>query len=153
MTDFRADHHLATIDADGALCDVVVRFSYDGLEHIGRLWFSGPAVGAKAIPDHGAIPGRTMEEAVQLAERFTPDDLLRRLYRARAEKRKYLQLRRATEQLLEHVKYMNRVALTMRAGMIDADGGRQELDLVVRQMHELVDTLPNLAGVEEHPAH
>ena len=32
MTDFRAEHHLATIDADGALCDVMVRFSYDGLE-------------------------------------------------------------------------------------------------------------------------
>lgn len=152
MSDFRAEHHLATIDADGALCDVTVRLTYDGLEHIGRLWFSGPAVGKKAIPDHGAVSGRTVDEAIQLAERFTPDDLLRRLYRARAEKRRYLQLRRATEQLLDHVKYLNRVALTVRAGMIDSDGGRQELDLVVRQMHEIVDTLPNLAGVEEPPA-
>ena len=149
MTDFRAEHHLATIDADGALCDVVVRFSYDGLEHIGRLWFSGPAVGAKALPDHGGIPGRTTEEAIQLAERFTADDLLRRFYRARAEKRKYLQLRRATEDLLDKVKYMNSVALSIKGGMLDADGARQELDLVVRQMHEVVDTMPSMAGVEE----
>jgi len=151
MTDFRAEHHLTTIDADGAFCDVFVRFAYDGLEHIGRLWFSGPAVGVKPIPDHGAIAGRTVDEAIQLAERFTPDDLIRRLNRARAEKRKYLKLRQATNQLLEHVKYMNRIALTVRAGMIDADGGRQELDLIVKQMHELVDQLPVVAGVEEGP--
>jgi hypothetical protein len=150
MTDFRAEHHLATIDADGALCDVVVRFSYDGLEHIGRLWFSGPAVGEKSLPDHGGIPGRTIEEAIQLAERFTTDDLLRRFYRARAEKRKYLQLRRATEQLLDSVKYMNRIALSMRGGMLDPDGARQEIDLIVKQLHELVDTLPSMAGVEEN---
>jgi hypothetical protein len=149
MTDFRAEHHLATIDADGALCDVMVRFSYDGLEHIGRLWFSGPAVGDKAIPDHGGIPGRTIDEAIQLAERFTTDDLLRRFYRARAEKRKYLQLRRATEQLLDNVKYMNRIGLSMKGGMLDAEGARQELDLIVKQLHELIDTMPAMAGVEE----
>ena len=103
----------------------------------------------KPIPDHGAIPGRTIEEAVQLAERFTTDDLLRRFYRARAEKRKYLQLRRATETLLDKVKYMNRIALSMKGGMLDSDGARQELDLIVKQMHEIVDTLPGLAGVEE----
>jgi hypothetical protein len=150
MTDFRAEHHLATIDADGALCDVFVRFAYDGLEHVGRLWFSGPAVGEKPIPDHSAIPGRTIEEATQLAERFTTDDLLRRLYRARAEKRRYLQLRRATGAFLEKVKYMNRVALSMKAGMLDPEGAKQELDLVVRQLHEIVDTLPLVAGVDEH---
>lgn len=149
MTDFRAEHHLATIDADGALCDVMVRFSYDGLEHIGRLWFSGPAVGDKSLPDHGGIPGRTIEEAIQLAERFTTDDLLRRFYRARAEKRKYLQLRRATEQLLDKVKYMNRIALSMKGGMLDEDGARQEIELIVKQLHELVDSMPSLAAVEE----
>lgn len=150
MTDFRAEHHLATIDADGALCDVMVRFSYDGLEHIGRLWFSGPAVGDKSLPDHGGIPGRTIEEAVQLAERFTTDDLLRRFYRARAEKRKYLQLRRATEQFLDKVKYMNRIALSMKGGMLDEDGARQEIELIVKQLHELVDSMPSLAAVEEN---
>ncbi len=149
MTDFRAEHHLATIEAEGALCDVVVRFSYDGLEHIGRLWFGGPAVGDKPIPDHGAVAGRTVEEALQLAERFSTDDLLRRYYRARAEKRKYLQLRRATEQLLDKVKYMNRVALSIKGGLLDRDGARQELELVVKQLHDLVEVLPSLAGVEE----
>lgn len=149
MTDFRAEHYLAAIDVDGAQCDVHVRLAYDGLEHIGRLWFSGQAVGEKAIPDHGGIPGRTMEEAIQLAERFTADDLLRRFYRARAEKRKYLQLRRATDTFLEKIKYMNRVALSMRNGMLDPEGAQQELELVVRQLHELIDTLPLVAGVEE----
>ena len=150
MPDFRAEHHLTTMDIDGAICDVFVRFAYDGLEHVGRLWFSGPAVGERAMPDHGAIPGRTTEEALHLAERLTPDDLLRRFYRARAEKRKYLQLRRATDVFLEKIKYMNRVALSMRNGLLDPDGATQELDLIVKQLHELVDTLPSVAGVEEH---
>ncbi len=150
MTDFRAEQHLATLDVDGAVCDVYVRFAYDGLEHIGRLWFSGPAAGERPMPDHGAIPGRTTEEALQLAERFTADDLLRRFYRARAEKRKYLQLRRATEVFLEKIKYMNRVALSMRGGLLDPDGAKQELDLVVKQLHDLVDTLPLVAGIEEN---
>lgn len=149
MTDFRPEHHLATIDADGALCDVIVRFSYDGLEHIGRLWFAGPAVNEKPIPDHGAIPGRTVEEAIQMAERFTTDDLLRRFYRARAEKRKYLQLRRATEHFLDKVKYLNRVALSIKGGMLDEEGAKQEIEMTVRQMHDLVETMPALAGVEE----
>jgi hypothetical protein len=150
MTEVRAEHHLATLDVDGALCDVFVRFAYDGLEHVGRLWFSGPAVGGeKAIPDHGGIPGRTVEEATQFAERFSSDDLLRRFYRARAEKRKYIQLRQATSIFLDKIKYMNRVALSMRGGMLDPEGARQELDLVVKQLHDLVDTLPLVAGVEE----
>lgn len=149
MTDFRAEHHLATIDADGALCDVIVRFSYDGLEHVGRLWFAGPAVSDRPIPDHGGIPGRTVEEAMQMAERFTAEDLLRRFYRARAEKRKYLQLRRTTEQFLDKVKYLNRVTLSIKGGMLDEEGARQEIELITRQMHELVDQMPAVAGVEE----
>jgi hypothetical protein len=45
---------------------------------------------------------------------------------------------------------MNRVALSMRGGLLDPEGARQELDLVVKQLHEIVDTLPLVAGVEEH---
>jgi len=149
MTEFRAEHHLTTIDVDGDLCDVFVRFAYDGLEHIGRLWFSGPAVGERPLPDHGGIAGRTVEEALQFAERFTTDDLLRRLNRARAEKRKYLQLRHATNLFLEKIKYMNRVAISAKSGMLDGDGAKQELELIVKQMHDLVERLPLLAGVEE----
>jgi hypothetical protein len=52
--------------------------------------------------------------------------------------------------LLEKVKYMNRVALSMRGGLLDPDGAKQELDLVVKQLHDIVDTLPLLAAVEEN---
>ena len=62
--------HLTTIEMDGKPCDVSVRIAYDGIEYIGRLFFSDPSTG-QGIPDHGAIPGRTVEEAVQFARRLT----------------------------------------------------------------------------------
>lgn len=148
MMDPNADFPLITMDADGQKCEVSLRFAYDGIEHIGQLWFSGPAAGEKPIPDHGGIPGRTTEEAIERARSLTHDDLIRRLHRARAEKRKYLMLRRATDQILAKIKYMNSVAVSMRAGMLDSDGATQELDLVMRQIHEVVDSLRAVAGIE-----
>lgn len=149
MTEFNPEHHLGSFKVDGVNCEVYLELTYDGLEYKGRLWFNGDAVEGKPIPDHGSIPGRTREEAIEFARRFNDDDLLRRLFRAKAEKRKYLQLRAATNTFLEKVKYMNRVALSMKAGMLDAEGARRELDLVVEELHQLVDTLPLVAGVEE----
>lgn len=149
MNDFSVEHYLGSFEIDDATCDVHIRLAYDGLEHLGRLWFSGEAVGSGAFPDHGVIPGRTNEEAVEFAKRFTPDDLSRRYFRARAEKRKFLQLRAATNTFLDKIKHMNRVAMSMRAGQLDSTEAMQEMDTVVRQLHELVDTLPLVAGVEE----
>lgn len=148
MTEPNADSPLVTIDADGQKCDIALRFAYDGIEHIGQLWFSGPAAGEKPIPDHGGIAGRTTEEVIERARSLTHDDLTRRLHRARAEKRKYLMLRRATDQILAKIKYMNGVAVSMRAGMLDSDGATQELDLVMKQIHEVVDSLRAVAGIE-----
>ncbi len=55
--------HLSTLEMDGKPFDVSVRIAYDGIEYIGRLFFSDPATG-HGSPDHGAIPGRTVEEGV-----------------------------------------------------------------------------------------
>ena len=37
----------------------------------------------------------------------------------------------------------------MRAGLLDAEGAAQELDLTEKQLHELVNRLRKDAGVEE----
>ncbi len=149
MTDFSTEQQLGTFTVDGEICEVSLSIAYDGLEHVGRLWFGGPVVGQNRIPDHGIIPGRTQEEAIELAQRLTADDFLRRFFRARAEKRKFLQLRAATQTFLDKVKYMNRVAVSVQGGIMDPESARKELDLVVAELHELVDTLPLVAGVEE----
>jgi hypothetical protein len=140
--------HLTTIEMDGQPCDVSVRIAYDGVEYIGRLVFSDPATG-QGIPDHGAIPGRTVDEAIQFARRLTLEDFTRRYHRARADKRRYTLLRKATDELLMKIKYMNRVAINMRKGLLDEEGAKQEIELILKQMHEMVDRLPSQAGQEE----
>lgn len=150
MTDFKKEHPLGSFKVDGQNCEVYLSIAYDGLEHVGRLWFTGDAVDGKAIPDHGSVPGRTEDETISLARRFSEDDLLRRFFRARAEKRKFLQLRAATQTFLEKVKHMNSVAVSVKSGQMDAATARQEFDMAVAELHELVDTLPLVAGVEEN---
>ncbi|MBA2686951.1 MAG: hypothetical protein H0U64_02510 [Gemmatimonadaceae bacterium] len=141
--------HLTTIGVDGKSYNVSVRIAFDGIEYIGRLWFAEALTNDTGIPDHGAIPGRTVDEAVVLAKRLTADDLVRRYHRARADKRRYMSLRRAVDDILTKVKYMNRVAVTMRSGMIDKEGANQEIDLIQQQLHEVVDRLKGAAGVED----
>lgn len=140
-------HHLSTIEMDGKPCTVSVRIAYDGIEYIGRLFFSDPETG-EGIPDHGAIPGRTVEEALEFARRFNLDDLTRRLHRARADKRRYTSLRRSTDEMLMKIKYMNRVSINMRSGILDHEGAKQEIELIQRQLHEMIERLPSHAGTE-----
>jgi hypothetical protein len=80
---------------------------------------------------------------------LTPQDLERRCHRALADKRRYIRLRRATEEIITKIKYMNRVAVTMRHGMLDSEGASQELELIQKQIEEIVKTLPFHAGIEE----
>lgn len=149
MSDFGiVQHPLSTIDMDGKPCAVSVRIAYDGIEYIGRLFFTDLETG-EGIPDHGAIPGRTIEEAIDFARRLTLEDFTRRYHRARADKRRYTSLRKATDEMLMKIKYMNRVSINMRGGLLDAEGARQEIELIQRQLHEMIDRMPGQAGIEE----
>jgi hypothetical protein len=149
MEDFGViQHSVGTIEVDGKKYNVSIRLAYDGVEYIGRLWFADASTDSIGIPDHGAVPGRSVEEAVELARRLNDEDLKRRCHRALAEKRRYIRLRRATDDILINIKYMNRVAINMRSGMLDAEGASQELALIQRQIEEIVKTLPSHAGVE-----
>jgi hypothetical protein len=148
MSDFGiTQQHLSTIEMDGKPCAVSVRIAYDGIEYIGRLFFADPETGI-GIPDHGAIPGRSVEEAVDMARRLTIEDFTRRYHRARADKRRYTSLRRATDEMLMKIKYMNRVSINMRNGLLDREGAKQEIELIQKQLHEMIDRLPGHAGME-----
>lgn len=149
MEDFGViQHPIGSIEVDGKTFNVSIRLAYDGIEYIGRLWFADASTDTVGIPDHGAVPGRSVEEAVDLARRLNDEDLKRRCHRALAEKRRYIRLRRATDDILINIKYMNRVAINMRSGMLDAEGASQELELIQRQIEEIVKTLPSHAGIE-----
>ena len=101
------------------------------------------------IPDRGALPGRTREEVVTAARKLTTEDLRLRFRRAKMDKRRFLGLRRTTEEILSKIRYLNQVAVSMRAGLLDVDGAAQEIGLTERQLHDLIDHLRAHAGIEE----
>ncbi|MDQ8165050.1 MAG: hypothetical protein P3A28_04730 [Gemmatimonadota bacterium] len=141
--------HIATIDSDGRRYNVSLRVVFDGIEYVGRLWFSDESWDDLGLPDRGAFPGRTKEECLAGAMRLTHDELARRHRRAVSEKRKFHGLRRATDEVLAKIRYLNQVAISMRAGLLDVDGAAQEIDLTEKQLHTLIDRLAAHAGIED----
>ena len=140
---------IATVDVDGKRYTVTVRIIYDGIEYVGRLWFSEEGTdGERATPDRGPLSGRSKEEVVAVAKHLASDDLERRLRRAQSEKRRFLSLRQATDEILAKIRYLNQLAITMRAGLIDMEGAAGEVELTERQLHRLIDSLRGIAGVE-----
>jgi hypothetical protein len=135
---------------DGRTYDVAVRVFFDGVEYLGRLWFIERGAGELAgLPDRGLMPGRTLEEALDFARRFRPDELVHRLQRALSEKRRFHELRSTTDEVLGKIRYLNQLAVAMRAGVLDVEGAAQEIDLTEQQLHSLVKQMREVAGVEE----
>jgi hypothetical protein len=141
--------HITTIEHDGRRLDVSCRVAFDGIEYVGRLWFSESNLGDSGIPDRGALPGRSRDEVTALARRLTPPELALRYRRAVAERRRFHDLRRATEEVLSKIRYLNQVSITMRAGLLDEEGAAQEIELTEKQLHDLVERLRFAAGMEE----
>lgn len=146
MTD--AAPPIATIEHQGRKYVVTCRIGFDGVEYIGRLWFAPADSTEPAMPDRSAVPGRTRDEVLTFAQRFTPQELMVRHRRALAEKRRYLSLRRATDEIIAKVRYMNQLALSMKAGVIDPEGAHQEMLLTEQQIIDVVVKLKDYAGVE-----
>jgi hypothetical protein len=139
---------IATIGVGERRFRVGVRILYDGVEYVGRLWFHEEEWDDGGLPDKGTIAGRSREEVLTLARRLTEDELVSRYRRAVANRRRYIALRHATDDFLHRVRYLNQVAISMRAGLIDVEGAAQELDSTEQQLHELVRRLRVAAGVE-----
>jgi hypothetical protein len=148
MMDVLETRNLTAVEVDGRRYAVALRIHHDGIEYVGRLWFADDGWEDTGMPDRGPLPGRTPEEVWALASRLRPDELRQRYDRAVAEKRRFLRLRRVTDEMLGKVRFMNQVAIAMRAGLLDADGAAQEIELTERQLHELVDVLRSVAGIE-----
>lgn len=141
--------HIATVNVGGQRFAVSVLISYDGIEYVGRLWFAEEDWEDAGIPDRGVLPGRSRDEVVAQARRLNGDELVARYKRAAANKRRFLALRTVTDEFLRKVRYLNQVAISMRAGLIDLDGAAQEIDVTEHQLHELIRRLKDVAGVED----
>ena len=153
LDDETAQPHIATINVGAQRLTISVLVSYDGIEYVGRLWFAPDGEPRDAgIPDRGIIPGRSKDEVIALARRLTGDELAQRYKRAMANRRRFLALRAVTEELLRRVRYLNQLAVSMRAGLIDHEGAKQEIDATENQLHELVRRLRDVAGIEQGSA-
>ena len=122
--------------------------SHDGVEYLGRLRFTD-ATAEITYQDHGTIPGGTPLETVQKARNFSAIEMAQRCYRALSEKRRFTRLRSATDEMINKIRHLNRVAIGLEKGMIDPAVGKPELDLVQSQLLEIVKTLRLHAGVED----
>lgn len=140
--------HVGTIEHSGRRYNVSARIEWDGIEYVGRLWFADEAWDDLGLPDRGAFPGRTREEVIAQTKRLTQPDMVKRYKRALAEKRRYSSLRRHTEEILAKIRYLNQVAVSMRAGLLDIEGAAQEIELTEQQLHGLIDNIGDKAGVE-----
>jgi hypothetical protein len=140
--------HIATFEYEGRRYNVTCRIAFDGIEYVGRLWFSDDEWDDAGLADRGSIPGRTRDEVIADAKRFSPQDLILRYRRAQGDKRRYVGLRRVTDEILNKIRYLNQVAISMRAGLLDMEGAAQEIDLTEKQLHECIDRLRHYAGVE-----
>ena len=139
---------IALLEHDNKRLKVSCRIAFDGIEYVGRLWFTEEADPQSGIPDRGALPGRSRDEVLALAQRLTQPELALRYRRALAERRRFFELRRATEDVLQKIRYLNQVSISMRAGLLDKDGAAQELELTEKQLYELIERLKTSAGVE-----
>jgi hypothetical protein len=143
------ERDITTIGAEDRRLNVSLIVSYDGIEHVGRLWFSEEEWEDQGIPDRGVISGRSSDEVIASARALTEPELLARLQRATVNKRRYLSLRAVTDDILRKVRYLNQVAVSMRAGLVDLEGAATEIDFTEHQLHELVARLRDAAGVED----
>ncbi len=141
--------HIGTIEVDDRRFNVSCRVGFDGIEYVGRLYFADEAWDDVGFPDRGALPGNTKDQCLVLARAFDAKQLTERYRRALAEKRRYKALRRVTEEILAKIRYLNQLAISMRAGLLDVEGAAGEIDATEAQLHALISRLREAAGVED----
>ena len=143
-----SDHPVREITLDDSIYAVTLRVSFDGVEYLGRLRFMDTGSGI-TFQDHAAVPGSSALDAVRRASEFSETEMAQRCYRALSEKRRFTRLRSTTDEIINKIKFLNRIAVGLEKGMIDPVGGKQELDQVQEELLDIVRTLRLHAGVED----
>ena len=141
--------HIATIEVEGRRYNVSLRIEHDGVEFVGRLWFSEEAWAEDdGIVDQGVLPGRSAELVIANAQSLGDRELVQRYRRALAQKRRFHALRELTVEVLENIRHLNALATSMRAGLVEMHEAAAEIDLTEDNLHELIDRVRTVAGVE-----
>lgn len=140
---------VTTTDIDGRAYSVTVRVEFDGIEHVGHLFFRDSEwEDDDGIRDHGSIPGRTRTDIQAHAQTLTNHELALRHRRAVSERRRFSGLRQLTQEVLAQIRYLNKVATSMRAGLLGVDEAANEIASTEERLHDMVGQLRTFAGVE-----
>ncbi|NUQ12903.1 MAG: hypothetical protein HUU26_11375 [Gemmatimonadaceae bacterium] len=139
---------VATTEIDGRTYSVSVRVAFDGIEHVGHLLFRDAEWEEDdGLRDHGTIPGRTAHDVLAAARGLTDHELALRHRRAVTERRRFNGLRLVTQEVLSQIRYLNKVATSMRAGLLGVDEAASEIANTEQRLHEMVGQLRVFAGV------
>lgn len=139
---------VTTTEIDGCTYSVTVKVDFDGIEHLGHLLFRDAEwEDDEGVQDHGTIPGRTPEDVHHLARGFTNQELTLRHRRAVSQQRRCSGLRHLTQEVLAQIRYLNKVATSMRAGLLDVDEAAHEIASTEQRLHEMIGQLRQYAGV------
>ena len=139
---------VTTTDIDGRTYSVLVRIDFDGIDHVGHLVFRDAEWEEdEGVRDHGIISGRTPEDIKATAQEFTNHDLTLRHRRAISERRRFSGLRQLTIEVLGQIRYLNKVATSMRAGLLDVDEAATEIASTEERLHDMIGQLRAYAGV------
>ena len=66
-----------------------------------------------------------------------------------SQRRKFLRLRALTAQLIENIRRLNWLSVDALRGLRRSEDIASDLDAVKRRLHEIVDRLPEAAGLSE----
>jgi hypothetical protein len=139
---------VTTTEIDGRTYSVSVQVDFDGIEHVGHLLFrDSDWEEDEGVRDFGTIPGRTRGEIQKAARSLTNHDLTLRHRRAVSERRKYNGLRQLTTEVLAQIRYLNKVATSMRAGLLGVEEAANEIATTEERLHDMVGRLRTFAGV------
>lgn len=146
MTSSSEQHHVAVLERAEGRFNVSVMIEFNGVDHVGYLWFAEDGWDDDGFRDFSPILG-TGPDAIQARARAIPEgDLHLRLERARTERRRASAFRRATDDVLHHIRYLHRIATSMREGLLGEAEATAELDETERRLHEMVGRLRTHAG-------
>jgi hypothetical protein len=51
--------------------------------------------------------------------------------------------------MLARIRYLNTIAVSIRGGKLEPTDAQREIEACIAQLHELVDSLASVAGIEE----
>ena len=139
---------VTTTEIDGRTYAVSVRVEFDGIEHVGHLLFRDSEwEDDEGIRDYGSIPGRSSAEIQAWARALSNHDLTLRHRRAMTHRRRFNGLRVLTQEVLMQIRYLNKVATSMRAGLLDVGEAATEIANTEERLHDMVGQLRAFAGV------